>query len=51
MTEWLAMGGYAGYVWGAYGVTFAVIGAELWVLRRRRREALTRAATEAINDA
>ncbi len=27
LTEWLAMGGYAAYVWPAYGVTALVIGA------------------------
>ncbi|HYL19313.1 MAG TPA: heme exporter protein CcmD [Burkholderiales bacterium] len=32
-----AMGGYALYVWGAYGVAAACILLELWVLRRRRR--------------
>jgi len=32
-----AMGGYALYVWGAYGVAAACILLELWVLSRRRR--------------
>jgi heme exporter protein D len=32
-----AMGGYAVYVWGAYGVAAACILLELWTLRRRRR--------------
>jgi heme exporter protein D len=32
-----AMGGYALYVWGAYGVAAACILLELWVLARRRR--------------
>jgi len=32
-----AMGGYAVYVWGAYGVAAACILLELWALRRRRR--------------
>jgi heme exporter protein D len=32
-----AMGGYALYVWGAYGVAAACILLELWALRRRRR--------------
>ena len=32
-----AMGGYALYVWGAYGVCAIAIAAELWWLRRRSR--------------
>ena len=32
-----AMGGYALYVWGAYGVAAACIVLELWALGRRRR--------------
>ena len=38
--EFFAMGGYAVYVWGAYGVTAAAIGAEVWLLARRRRTLL-----------
>jgi heme exporter protein D len=39
MTEFLAMGGYAWYVWGAYGVTFALLAAEIILLLKRTREA------------
>jgi len=46
MMDWLAMGGYAGYVWGSYGVTLAVIVGELILLGRRRRRALERACSE-----
>ena len=46
MSEWLGMGGYAGFVWGAYGVTLLAIGAELISLARRRRRALERARAE-----
>ena len=46
MMEWLAMGGYAGYVWGSYAVAAAAIALEMWRLRVRRREALRRAAAE-----
>ncbi len=35
--EFLAMGGYGLYVWGAYVVATACIVAELWILCRRRR--------------
>jgi heme exporter protein D len=37
--NFLAMGGYALYVWGSYGVTAVCIGAELWALARRARRA------------
>jgi heme exporter protein D len=37
--EFLAMGGYALYVWGAYGVTFALIALEIVLLMRRSRKA------------
>ena len=35
--EFFAMGGYGLYVWGAYAVTAALIGAELAILVRRDR--------------
>ncbi|HWI26057.1 MAG TPA: heme exporter protein CcmD [Stellaceae bacterium] len=42
VTQFLAMGGYAAYVWPAYGVTVLVLGGLLaWSLggyRRRQRE-------------
>jgi heme exporter protein D len=42
MSGFLAMGGYAAYVWPAYGLTVVVLaGLLLWSLgayRRRRRE-------------
>jgi len=37
--DFLAMGGYAGYVWGSYGVTAAVLLLEGVLLTRRRRRA------------
>jgi heme exporter protein D len=40
--EFFAMGGYALYVWGAYGVTAVVIAAEVWLLAQRRRTLLLR---------
>jgi heme exporter protein D len=39
MSEFLAMGGYAWYVWGSYGVTFALLALEIFLVRRRAREA------------
>ena len=39
MSEFFAMGGYAWYVWGSYGVTFASLAIEVFLLWRRSREA------------
>jgi heme exporter protein D len=39
MSEFLAMGGYGWYVWGSYGVTFAALALEIFLLRKRSREA------------
>ena len=39
MSEFLAMGGYGWYVWGSYGVTFALLALEILLVRRRAREA------------
>ncbi len=36
-----AMGGHAGYVWGSYGVTLVLLALEVYLLRRRRARALT----------
>lgn len=40
MGELLAMGGYALYVWGSFGVVAACVAGEVWLLRRRARRAL-----------
>ena len=39
VSEFLAMGGYGFYVWGAYDVTFILIALELAFLVRRHRRA------------
>jgi heme exporter protein D len=39
VSEFLAMGGKGLYVWGSYGVTFAVIALEIALLVLRRRAA------------
>jgi heme exporter protein D len=41
MSEFLAMGGYAWYVWGSYGVTFACLTLEVGLLMKRSRETKT----------
>ncbi len=38
MSEFFAMGGYGVYVWGSYGITFALLAIELILLKRRARE-------------
>jgi heme exporter protein D len=43
MNEFLAMGGYAFYVWGAYGVAALVIVIEIFAVRARARAALEEA--------
>jgi heme exporter protein D len=39
MSEFLAMGGYAWYVWMAYGAAAIVVIAEIAAVRARRRRA------------
>lgn len=41
--EFFAMGGYAPYVWGAYGLTAALMAIEAWLAVRRRRRACAEA--------
>ena len=41
MSDFFAMGGYAFYVWGSYGVTFVLLLLELIMLRKRARETQT----------
>jgi heme exporter protein CcmD len=43
MIEFLRMGGDAGYVWSAYGITLAAVLANVWWARRRHLKALERA--------
>jgi heme exporter protein D len=41
MSEFLAMGGYGGYIWGAYGVTLLLLAVEVFLLLKRKRETKT----------
>ncbi|HEX8846948.1 MAG TPA: heme exporter protein CcmD [Pyrinomonadaceae bacterium] len=45
--EFFNMGGYAFYVWGSFGVALFLMGAEILLLRRRRKRALLRQARQA----
>jgi heme exporter protein D len=40
MSEFLAMGGYAAYVWSAFGLTFAVMAINVIAANRRHRKML-----------
>ncbi len=40
VADFVSMGGYGLYVWGAFGVTAAVVAWEGLALRRRRQQAL-----------
>ena len=42
MSEFLARGGYAWYVWGSYGVTFFLLLMEVVLLRNRSRHRETK---------
>ena len=41
MTEFFAMGGYAWYVWGSYGVTLLCLSLEVFLVMKRSRETQT----------
>jgi heme exporter protein D len=41
MSEFFAMGGYAWYVWGSYGVTLVCLALEVIFLMKRARETKT----------
>ena len=38
MSEFFAMGGYALYVWGSYGVTFLLLALEVGFLVKRAKK-------------
>ena len=38
MSDFFHMGGYGLYVWGSYGVTFALLAIELVLLRKRAQK-------------
>jgi heme exporter protein D len=44
--QFFNMGGYAFYVWGSFGVALALMGAEVLLLRRRRKRALRQQAKQ-----
>ena len=50
LADFLAMGGYALYVWGSYAVTAGLIAVEVIMLIVRRRNALKTAGMPATGD-
>ncbi len=38
LSDFIRMGGYGFYVWGSYGVTFVLLGGEVLMLLKRRRD-------------
>jgi heme exporter protein D len=50
LSDFLAMGGYAFYVWGSYAVTAGLIAVEVIMLIVRRRNALKTAGMPAAGD-
>jgi heme exporter protein D len=43
VNQFLEMGGYAAYVWSAYGITLLVVLLNVWAARRARTRPLERA--------
>lgn len=50
VSEFFAMGGYALYVWGSFGVTAAVMLIESLQIRRQRQELLRNLRTELLSE-
>jgi len=50
ISEFISMGGYGFYVWGSYGVTLLLLGAEVLMLLKRRRELARRAISSRLED-
>ncbi len=50
VSEFLAMGGYAVYVWGSFGLTAAVVIAEVVMLRARRKHLLRTLRSELLSE-
>lgn len=50
VSEFLAMGGYAFYVWGSFGLTVLIMVVESMLIRRRRVELLAELRNELISE-
>jgi heme exporter protein D len=49
-SDFFAMGGYALYVWGSFGLTAAVVIGEVWVLRIQRKNILRNLRNELLSE-
>ena len=49
-SEFFAMGGYAFYVWGSFGVTAVVVVIEMLLIRSQRRELLRDLRNELLSE-
>jgi len=49
-SKFFSMGGYAFYVWGSYGVTFVLLGAEVLMLLKRKRDLAHRESPQQFAD-
>jgi heme exporter protein D len=50
VSDFLAMGGYALYVWSSFGLTALVMVVEIWLARRGRRQLLRNLSTQPDSD-
>jgi heme exporter protein D len=50
VSEFFAMGGYAFYVWGSFGMTAVVMVIEMLLIRRRRTELLGQLRNELFSE-
>jgi len=50
ISEFFAMGGYAFYVWGSFGLTALVAVVEILLLRSQRRELMVHLRNELLSE-
>ena len=50
VSEFFAMGGYAFYVWGSFGLTAVIMVAEPLLIRRQRRELIDNLRNEQLSE-
>jgi heme exporter protein D len=45
LSQFISMGGYGLYVWGSYGITLVLLGGEVIMLLKRKRDLSKRASS------
>ncbi len=50
VSEFFAMGGYAFYVWGSFGLTAAIVAGEVLLLRAHRKTVLRNLRAELLSE-